>query len=188
MTKKNNVSKEIRVGVRAFADLCSDLGATCAAINTHLDEEIEVVEGVKLSVRKWLDLIGVDMAKTAKGLTPKVVKAVWNKEMMQDSNMCVWKRVIAKVGDKNVYKYDLTKKDFVAVGEYHLIKVEKWTVRLLLQALYDGWNYEGVRNKMRDNTAKLKTISKFYVTESKTATRKSVKSAMVEVKREDIQW
>ena len=185
---KNNVAKEVRFGVRAFADLCSDLGATCAAINTHLDEEIEVVEGVKLSVRKWMSMVGIDMTKTAKGITPKVLLAVWNKNMMQGKDMCVWKRVVAKVGDKNVYRYDMKKKDYAAVGEYHLIKVEKWTVRLLLQALYDGYNYAGVTNKIRKNDELLKSVKKFYVTESKTATRKSVKSVMVEVSREDIKW
>lgn len=189
------VANSTRKFGKAFADAINqDLGATCAAINTHIDDEI-TLDGVTMSCRMWLATFGFDLSKMPNGLTAKVVKAVWNKEMTHGKDLCRWQIIPATVGEKVVYEYVETKKKdgsvvkaHKVVGKHHLVKVTNWSVNLLFRLLQESWNFAKVYNAMKDNETHLMGVKKFYVVESEKATRVGKSSKMAEVSREDIEW
>lgn len=188
---EKKTAKSVRAFGKAFADVInSDLGATCAAVNTHLDDAVEL-DGVSMTCRKWLSTFGIDLKKTKKGLTAAVLKAVWNKEMMDGGDMCRWQIVPATIGDKVVYEYveTKTKKGHKVVGKFHKVRVSKWSVTLLFRLLQESWNFAKVYNAIKDNEEHLASVKTFYVVKSESASRKGSKSEMMAVKdASKIEW
>lgn len=191
MSKKNNAKevsmKSVRNGAKCVLDLTMGLKAVCAQINSVMGEEFEH-EGTTMTVREWFALM--DYKWSAKGITPSALAKVWGEKMNIDEEMASWRRIPATVGEgkdaKRVYEWDDKKGEFRAVAEYHLVKCDKWSARLVINGLIDSWNYAAVTSKLKKNTEHINGIKKFYVTSSKKATRKNVNTAMVEVKKDEI--
>lgn len=192
MSKKNNANngvsmKSVRNGAKCVLDATMTLKAVCAQINSVMGEEFEN-DGITMTVRDWFKT--TDYKFGAKGVTPTALQKVWHESMRIDGAMATWRRVPAKVGEgkdaKVVYEWDSKKSEFRAVAEYHLVKCEKWTARMVIMGLIDSWNYAAVQTKLRKNTEHINGIKKFYVTESKTATHKNIKTAMREVAKDEI--
>lgn len=190
MTKKTNATVSattVRKSAKSVLDMTMTLKAVCAQINSAMKDEFEN-DGTKMSVREWFALMGYKFG--AKGVTPSALAKVWHEEMRLDGDMAVWRKIPAKVGTgkdaKIVYEWNAKKGEFSSVGEYHLVKCEKWTARMVIMGLIDTWNYDAVKNAHAKNTKAIADIKKFYVTESKTATHKNVNTKMREVSKDEI--
>lgn len=190
MAKKSENLASARKSIIMLTMTCK---AACASINSVLDDEFEYNDST-LTVRQWMDLMGYKWGK--KGLTPDALFSVWHKEMkLENGDVCLWQRVPAKVIttdedgkeiQKTVYEWDDKKKCHKVVGERKLVKVEKWTPALVINALIASWNYAKELNTNAKNHEHIESIKHFYVNAKSSATRKGYKSEMAEVKRDAI--
>ena len=192
MTKTNaNATENINVcnsrkGIRAVIDATASLKSVCAQINASWGESIEVGE-TTMKVSEFIALWGYEFG--AKGITPAALLKVWHSELRtNDGSVAMYVRKTAKFGDKVVYEYDANKKAHRTVGMYHLEKVEKWSVRVVLMGLFYSWSVETAKNMVRRNKEHIDGIKKFYVTASEKATQKSARVEMQEVAKSDVEF
>lgn len=194
---KNNVinSVNVRKSAKNVFDLVCSLKGACAQINAVMSEKFDY-EGTTMTVREWLECMDYNFG--ANGITPTALQKVWHKEMRisdgKNNALAMWRIVPATYQKdeeseaKRVYTFDDTKKKFVGVGEYHLVKIESWSARLIIKGLIDTWTYSSVKNQMKRHTEKVRALSEMYVTKSEKATRKNINTEMVRVDKKDVKF
>lgn len=179
-TKNLNVKKSMK----SVLECVMSLNAVCKQINSCLNESFEY-DGVKYTVKEWFDALGVKTGKN--GLTVNTLKGVWNKDMMLDGGkFAMWRRVVAKCGDKVVYEWDAKNKKHIAVADYQLVECTKWTASMVLRGIIDSVNYADVEKRIAKADAHLKEITIFFITKSQTASRQNSRTTLVECNKESI--